>query len=113
MGFPLLREVSDHYADNDDIVFIAVQTVFEGFATNTMEKGIKIVTDTFGLDIPVGLSGSPNHRSALMQNYHSRGTPWVIIIGPDGVVQHNDFHLETQAAIELIDSLQPDADDAE
>jgi len=110
VGFPTLSDVREHYADNNDVVFLAVQTVFEGFETNTMERGLEIVTETFELDIPVGLSGSPNTRSALMQNYQTRGTPWVIIIGPEGAVQYSDFHIEPEEAITLIDSLQDDGE---
>ncbi len=34
-GFPTLQAVEKHYRDNDDVVFVAIQTVFEGYHVNT------------------------------------------------------------------------------
>ncbi len=105
-GFPTLKKVNEHYAEREDVAFLAVQTVFEGFSTNTHKRGIQIVTEKFGLDIPVGQSGSKDNPSKLMRNYQTRGTPWTIIIGPDGVLRYGDFHIKSEQAIKLIDGLQ-------
>jgi len=106
-GFPTLKKVREHYAGNDNIAFIAVQTVFEGFSSNQHDRGIAIVTEKFGLDIPVGHSGTPETPSKLMHNYRTRGTPWTLIIGPDRVLHYGDFHIQPNEAIQLIDGLQP------
>ena len=46
-----------------------------------------------------------NHHSTLMMRYRSGGTPWTIIIDQDGIVQFNDFGIESEQAIKLIDRL--------
>ena len=56
--------------------------------------------------IPVGHSGSPQKRSAIMSGFKTRGTPWTIIIGKDGIVKYNSFHIKPEAAIKLIDELK-------
>ena len=84
-----------------------MQTVFEGFDTNHHERGVQIVTEKFGLDIPVGHSGSPDRPSKLMRSYRTGGTPWTLIIGPDRVLHYGDFHIDAGEAIKLIDGLQP------
>lgn len=109
-GFPTLKKVKEHYKDNDDVVFLAVQTVFEGFSTNTHTRGMEVVTEKFKLDIPVGHSGSKAKPSKLMRNYKTRGTPWTIIIGPDGVQRYGEFHIKPDQAIKLIAGLQKDAE---
>ncbi len=106
-GFPTLKKVRDHFAGNDDIVFLAVQTVFEGFDTNHHERGMQIVTEKFGLDIPVGHSGQPDQPSKLMRHYRTGGTPWTLIIGPDRVLRYSDFHIDVDDAIKRIDRIQP------
>lgn len=37
-GFPALKKVSEALYGNPDVVFAAIQTVFEGFSTNTRDK---------------------------------------------------------------------------
>ena len=103
-GFPALTELIEHYKDNDDVAFIAVQTTFEGFGTNTPERA-KETADRYGLSIPVGHSGSPQQPSPVMRRYRTGGTPWTVIIDPEGTVQFNDFHIQSGAAVALIDRL--------
>ena len=87
------------------MAFVAVQTVFEGFETNTA-KAAKETGDEFGLTIPVGHDDGPDSkRSYLMKRYRSGGTPWVVIIDREGVVRFNNFHNSPKKSIALIDSL--------
>ena len=37
-GLPALKNMVDALADNDAVVFLAIQTVFEGFEANTYDK---------------------------------------------------------------------------
>ena len=37
-GFPTLKAVRDNYKGNTAVDFVAIQTVFEGFDTNTFER---------------------------------------------------------------------------
>lgn len=60
----------------------------------------------YGLTIPVGQSGTAKQPSALMRNYRTGGTPWVIIIDRRGVVRFNDFHIAPQQAVQVIDALK-------
>lgn len=104
-GFPALKYFQERYQDNDDVVFIAIQTVFEGFETNTAQNGWDDVKE-FGLDIPMGHDPGPeNERSIVMQNYKSGGTPWTVIIDRKGIVRYNDFSIRADQGITLIDRL--------
>ena len=103
-GFPTLQKLIKHYEGDDSVAFVAVQTAFEGFSSNTPERAWSTAR-RYKLDIPVGHSGSAEKRSELMRDYRTGGTPWTIIIDPEGVVRYNDFHIEPEAAIRLIDSL--------
>lgn len=103
-GFPTLRSLIRHYADHEDVVFLAVQTTFEGFGTNTAQAAQK-TGDRYGLRIPVGQSGASGKPSAIMRNYRTGGTPWTVVIDRQGIVRHNDFHLQPQQAITLMDKL--------
>ena len=87
------------------MTFLAVQTTFEGHSINTSEKA-KSTMARYHLSIPTGQSGSEGARSSLMQAYRTGGTPWTIIIDKSGVVRYNDFFIDPQKAISVIDILK-------
>ena len=103
-GFPLLQKLTRYYKANDQVTFVAVQTTFEGFFTNTFE-GAQKIAERYQLKIPFGQSGSSGQLSQLMVNYRTGGTPWSIVIDRNGIVQFNDFHIYEADAIRLIDRL--------
>ena len=105
-GFPTLQKVSTHFKDDKEVECITIQTVFEGFSTNTSQKALDMAKKYNLTGIPVGHSGSPQKRSAIMSGFKTRGTPWTIIIGKDGIVKYNSFHIKPEAAIKLIDKLK-------
>lgn len=103
-GFPTLQKIIEHFGNDPKIGIVAIQTTFEGFGTNTFDRA-KEVARRYGLKIPVGQSGSTGEPSSFMRSYRTGGTPWIIIIGPDGVVRYNDFHIKVSEAIRLMESL--------
>jgi len=104
-GFPTLQTVKQHFSGREDVAFVAMQTVFEGFSSNTKKKAIDTVR-SYGLDIPTAHDPGPrNQGSVVMRRYRSGGTPWVIIIDPDGVVRFNGFHIPPEEAISLMEGL--------
>lgn len=100
-GIPTLQKVMPRFKDNDNVAFVAIQTVFEGFASNTLEHA-KQVAQEYKLTMPVGQSGEPGKRSQVMARYRTGGTPWVVIIDRDGVVRYNDFHVSVDQADRII-----------
>ena len=104
-GFPAMKYFKKHYNGNDEVVFIAIQTVFEGFHANTAHNGLRDVEE-FELDIPVAYDPGPDKkRSIVMRNYRSGGTPWTVIIDRNGIVRFNDFSIRPNQGIPLIDQL--------
>ncbi len=104
-GFPTLQELIKRFDGDDDVAFVAVQTTFEGFGTNTPEKAGQ-TAERYGPVIPVGHSGSVNTPAPLMRDYRGGGTPWTVIIDRDGVVRFNDFHMTPDEAERLIKHLK-------
>ncbi|MCH7700785.1 MAG: TlpA family protein disulfide reductase [Planctomycetes bacterium] len=107
-GLPTVKKVADRYAGSDDVAVLAVQTVFEGFSTNTAEAARR-TGEEFELAIPVGHEGTPSNRSSIMRGYRTRGTPWTIIIDRKGMVRYSDFHIRPQQAFALIDRLRAES----
>jgi len=88
-------------------VFLGVQTVFEGYNTNT--KG-KLRENQIKYELKIPMAHAPgNHETheipPIMRSYRSGGTPWTAIIDPSGRVVYNDFHIDVEPAVELIENL--------
>lgn len=108
-GFPTMAEVQRHFFDNDNVVFIAIQTVFEGFDVNGPDQALSSLA-THGLSMPVGHDpGRDGRGSEVMRRYRSGGTPWIVLIDREGIVRFNGFHAEPDDLINQIEALLDEA----
>ena len=86
-----------------------MQTVFEGFGSNSEDK-LRKNQLKYDLKIPMAHApGNPQTHSIpeIMRKYRSGGTPWTVIIDPNGKVVFNEFHLDANLAAELIKDMLP------
>jgi hypothetical protein len=84
-----------------------VQTVFEGYSSNSQEK-LRPNQLKYELKIPMAhAAGNPDTHQIpeIMRQYRSGGTPWTVIIDPEGGVVYNDFHIQSHQAVALIKRL--------
>jgi thiol-disulfide isomerase/thioredoxin len=101
-GFPALQEFTSAFAKEPRVVTVAIQTVFEGFWSNTAHK-VRSTQQRYQLPIIFGHDPASNKSGAgTMQLYRSGGTPWHVIVNPQGVVVFNGFQINTRAAISHI-----------
>lgn len=102
-GLPDLKKMVDALIGYDDIVFLAVQTVFEGHDSNTYEKMLE-TQKQYDLKIPFGHDPGSHGRSGsnIMFNYKTGGTPWFLFIDKNDQVVFSDFHLNPDAAITFL-----------
>jgi len=79
----------------------------EGKRANTYERMAEIQKE-YDLQIPFGHDlgeNTPRGISTTMTNYRTGGTPWFIFIDESGKVVFNDYHLNTENAIEYLKAL--------
>lgn len=103
-GLPALQQMQEALKGNDKVSLFAIQTVFEGKSANTYEE-MKKVQKKYDLAIPFGHDEGNEETgsiSSTMRNYRTGGTPWFILIDQNDTVIFNDFHLNTEKAIEYI-----------
>ncbi|NKB75656.1 MAG: redoxin domain-containing protein [Gammaproteobacteria bacterium] len=103
-GFPALKKFSDAFADHPDVSIAGIQTVFEGFRSNT-QQAVRDLQLRYDLPISMGHdAGDPdgNHRPQTMMKYRTGGTPWIIVIAPDQTVVFNDFHINVDNLISYV-----------
>lgn len=106
-GLPSLQAMTEALKDNDNVKFLAVQTVFEGASSNTYERMLE-VQKKYNLKIPFGQDNgdiSTREISNMMYNYRTGGTPWFIFIDKEDNVIFNDFHLDTEKAIDFLKTI--------
>ena len=102
-GFPDLKKLIEEFHENKDIVFLAIQTVFEGYHENTYSKIIE-AQKQYNLKIPFGHDAGDDGDSVsnIMLNYQTGGTPWFLFIDKQDTVIFSDFHLNPDAAISFL-----------
>lgn len=107
-GLPALKKMSEALKGNDNVQFMAIQTVFEGGHINTKEKIVE-TQEQYDLDIPFGHdpgNNSSGNRSFTMTDYRTGGTPWFIFIDQNGKVMFNDYHINVDAAITYLKDIK-------
>ena len=105
-GFPTVKAIHDAFVDQPELRVLAVQTVFEGFSTNTRDR-LTEMQDRYDLRIPFGHdAGDPDgdHLPRTMREYRSGGTPWIVVVDPARRVIFNDYHMDANT---FIDWLRP------
>lgn len=103
-GLPGLKKISDEFKDNKHFSAIAIQTVFEGHSSNTADK-VREIQKRYDLDIVMGHDAGDEAKHTnpkTMVDYRSGGTPWAVLISPDGKVIFNDFNINVDSAISFL-----------
>jgi thiol-disulfide isomerase/thioredoxin len=103
-GFPTLKAFSDEFFGHPKVAIAGIQTVFEGFKTNTQDA-VRELQLRYELPITMGHDpgdGEAHKVSTTMRNYRTGGTPWLILINPDGIVVYNGFHVDTRKLIDYV-----------
>jgi hypothetical protein len=85
------KQLEDEYGTDGDVVFLYVQTVFEGSLYNTFDTGLSDL-DLFEVKGAYGFDpGRSGGRPATMDMFMTGGTPYTIIIDKAGEVVEADF----------------------
>ncbi|MEM7260174.1 MAG: TlpA disulfide reductase family protein [Pseudomonadota bacterium] len=108
-GFPTLQQFSERFHEHPKVAIAGIQTVFEGFGSNTQADVRKLQKR---YDLPIIMGHDPgnrddpqgDHRSQTMKLYRTGGTPWLIVIDPAGTVVYNHFNVNVTKLIEHIEA---------
>jgi thiol-disulfide isomerase/thioredoxin len=103
-GFPTLQAFAERFYNHPKVAIAAIQTVFEGYTSNTLEDVRKL---QLRYDLPITMGHDPGDpetdtRPVTMREYFTGGTPWLILINPEGKVVFNHYHANTERLIEYV-----------
>jgi hypothetical protein len=103
-GFPTLVTLTEELRDKG-VGLAAIQTVFEGSEVNTFDR-LRENQRRYGLRVPFGHAvadpASVSSVPAIIKTYRSGGTPWFVVIAPDGCVVYDGFLVAADGLIEAI-----------
>jgi len=107
-GLPALQKMTTALKDNDNVVFLAIQTVFEGAHTNTKDKLLK-TQKQYNLSIQY----KPWRSTCSVIIHGARSVIGCFItyivtesVDQKGKVVFNDFHLDETKAIEYLKAIE-------
>ena len=106
-GFPTFVTLAEELRGKG-VGLAAIQTVFEGSDVNTFER-LRENQLRYGLRVSFGHAADPasaDAMPAIMAAYRSGGTPWFVVIAPDGRVVYDGFGLDAER---LVEALRPHA----
>ncbi len=90
-GIPMTKLLMDKYKGNTNIIFLFLQTTFEGHAYNTFDKGLASLQQAkFGLTKPFyghQESAAAHQSTSFMKTYKTGGTPAFVIFRKDQSVE--------------------------
>lgn len=104
LALPMFADAARRFADNDDVVLILHQTAFTDFRFNTSLR-LRQLLNQLPPSIAVAHSGNQKSRPVILDDYGIRGTPWTLIIGPDGVVEFSGCLVDSNELIRMIGEL--------
>ncbi len=103
-GFPTLVTLAGELRDKG-VGLAAIQTVFEGWEVNTFDR-LRENQRRYGLRIPFGHAVADLASAAavptIMEAYRTGGTPWFVVIAPDGRVVYDGFRLDAEGLVEAL-----------
>ena len=103
-GFPTLQAFSSRFHDHPGVAIAAIQTVFEGYQSNTVDDVRKL---QLRYELPIVMGHDPgdpetDKRPVTMGEYFTGGTPWLMLINPEGTVVFNHYHADPDKLIEYV-----------
>jgi thiol-disulfide isomerase/thioredoxin len=105
-GFPTFVTLANRLHDKG-VGLAVIQTVFEGSEINTFDR-LRENQQRYGLRVPFGhaaaVAALADTTPQIMAAYRSGGTPWFVVIAPDGRVVYDGFGLD---ADRLVQALRP------
>jgi len=89
----IFKKLIDKYKDRKDIQFLGVQSVSYGHKQNT-ERHLHEIRKKYGYKFPM----AQDNQAVFIMQYGAGGTPWNIVLGPEGTIEHNYFFISESDA---------------
>ncbi len=102
---PLMRQAAERLGADPRVALVAVQTAFKDFETNT-PAAVREVAERLGLGFPMGHAGAKGTPPQVLIRYQARGTPWIVLIDPQGVIRRSQSYLPIDDLVRAVEALK-------
>jgi len=100
-GFPTLQKLVDNLQDKE-FGFAVIHTAFDDDPRNSQDK-VRETQIKYDLKIPFGHDPKIGENyPTFMQDYRTRGTPFFVVIDPNGDIAFGDFSLDADKLIQAL-----------
>ncbi len=89
----IFKKLTQKYKSRKDIQFLGVQSVSYGHKQNS-ERELHEIRAKYGYEFPM----AQDNQAVIIMQYGAGGTPWNIVLGPQGQIEHNYFFISEQDA---------------
>jgi hypothetical protein len=97
-GFPAMKKLVDNLSDKN-FGFAVIHTAFDDDPFNSQDK-VREMQLKYDLQIPFGHDPKVDEAyPTFMQDYRTRGTPFFVVIDPNGDIAFGDFGLDADKLI--------------
>jgi tetratricopeptide (TPR) repeat protein len=102
---PLIQNLAGQAAEqNAPLAFVAIQTAFGQFETNTPEA-VAEMAKTHKIAFPFGHAGEEGSPPQVLYRYKAKGTPWLVLIDRKGVIRESRHKFAGQDLVDKINAL--------
>ncbi len=96
----IFKKIYSKYKNRKDIQFLAIQSVSYGHKKNNLDA-LHQIRKEYGFDFPM----AQDNQAVVIAQYGAGGTPWNIVIGPKGTIEHNYFFISEKDADKYVKNL--------
>jgi hypothetical protein len=104
-GLPALENLARHYRSDVDVVVVGLQTPTSGNRRNSL-AALKQLAARLSVVQRLGHCGPAEAAPAMIEDYQICGTPWVVLIDRDGLVQLSNYVVRPEEIIRRADELK-------
>jgi tetratricopeptide (TPR) repeat protein len=102
---PLIQNFASQAAgQNVPLAFVAIQTAFGQFETNSPEA-VAEMAKTHKIAFPFGHAGKEGSPPQVLYRYKAKGTPWLVLIDREGVIRASRHKVAGQDLVDQINAL--------
>jgi murein DD-endopeptidase MepM/ murein hydrolase activator NlpD len=104
-GLPALEKLAQHYRSDLDVAVVGLQTPTSGNRRNNLAALRQLAARLPSVQ-RLGFCSPAASAPALIESYQICGTPWVVLIDREGLVQFSNYVVRPEEIIRRVDELK-------
>jgi hypothetical protein len=103
-GLPALRSIGEHYFGDPDVVVVGLYVPTT--RRRTKRSDLLDLAAQLPLRTLIGQCGAGGEDPRILDDYQICGTPWLVLIDRDGIVQFSNYVVQSDEIVRRVEELQ-------